>query len=50
MSHRYDEILDNAMLQPTVFAKKSPSSAEQWYHSIGREGLRIVHGLEKVHY
>ena len=28
MSCRYDELLDNAVLQPTVFASKSLSSAE----------------------
>ena len=43
LSCRYDEV-------PDTFGSKSLSSTEQWYSNMGREALRILHGLEEFHH
>ena len=47
---RYDEVPDNTMLHPIIFARKSLSSAEWQYSNIEREVLGTLHGLEKFHH
>ena len=44
-----DIVPDNTTLCPIVFASKSLTGAECWYHNIEREALDILHGLEKFH-
>ena len=41
---------DNTNLCPITFAIKSLKGAEHRYSSVEREGLGIIHGLEKFHY
>ena len=50
LNFRYDEVLDNTMLWPISFARKSLSSTEQLYSNTGREAFWILHGLEMLHH
>ena len=42
--------LNNAALQPKMFARKSLTSTETWYSIIEKEAIGILHSLEKFLY
>ena len=51
MNSGHDEVQDNAILCPTAFASKIPSSAKWYYKNIEWEALGILHCLKKLcHY
>ena len=46
MNHGYDNVPENATLNPTAFVSKTLSRAEWQYSNIEWEALGILHGLE----
>ena len=50
MNYGHDEVADNSIQYPVVFASKNQSSAMLHYSHIEHKGLGFPHGLEKFHH